>query len=163
MKQGYPVFIEIPQGTRNNKYERDPKTGLLVLDFIFENFVWPFNYGEILNTKGGDGDALDAVVFSSQPLQMGSIAFCVPFGFVKMLDRGARDDKILMVPEVDPLSQVYKELDDFSQSQRHDLEDLYKEIARQKQKKIEVLSFENKQAVLDLIEQSFNHLSEDKT
>ena len=55
MEDKYKVIIEIPQGTVNNKYEYDEKSGEFKLDFVFsakggsasggKNVVWPFNYG----------------------------------------------------------------------------------------------------------------------
>jgi len=54
------VFIEISKGT-NIKYEYED--GKLQVDrFLNVPFAYPFNYGYIPDTLGGDGDALDAVV-----------------------------------------------------------------------------------------------------
>lgn len=155
MQAHFDVLIEIPKGTKNNKFERDPKTGQIVLDFVFENLVWPFNYGEIINTKGGDGDALDAIVFSSEPLEQGSVVVCAPFGVMLSLDRGEQDDKILMVPIADDLSKKLQDMGDFSLSRQKELIDLYQNIAVQKKKTIEILGFKNKQLALGLIENSF--------
>ena len=58
----YKVFIEIPIGS-SVKYEVDETTGELKVDrFLYNSFAYPFNYGYIKDTKGGDGDPMDAVV-----------------------------------------------------------------------------------------------------
>ena len=155
MESNYPVFIEISQGTKNNKYERDPKTGELVLDFVFKNLIWPFNYGEIPNTLGGDGDRLDAIVFSSVPLAQGETVLCTPFGVMRSLDRGEVDDKLLMVPTGDLLFQKYHDIGDFTESERQKLRELYAEIAKQKRKTIVITDFQDKQAAIVLIESAF--------
>ena len=60
MKESFKVIIEIPKGTVNNKYEYDEKSGEFKLDFVFENFVWPFNYGFLPVSRGGVGETIDA-------------------------------------------------------------------------------------------------------
>lgn len=152
--KNFDVFIEIPQGTKNNKFERDTKSGKLVLDFVFENLVWPFNYGEIVGTKGGDGDSLDAIVFSTSPLQQGAVVRCVPFGVLLTVDRGEVDDKVLLVPAYDALTNLYRDIQDFSEQERKIITDLYQEIARQKKKTIEIKGFKNKQTALQEIKKS---------
>lgn len=154
MEQSYKVFIEIPKETKNNKYERKPGTNEVALDFVFENLTWPFNYGEIENTKGGDGDALDALVFSSAPLKQALVAECVPFGVMLSLDRGEVDDKIMMVPADDDLINRYRDISDISKQMKQELTDFYMEIARQKKKVIEVLGFRDKKSAIELIKNS---------
>lgn len=154
MHEVFNVLIEVPKGTVNNKYERDPKTGKIVLDFVFENLVWPFNYGEISGTKGGDDDCLDAMVFSDQPLLLGETVKCKPFGVILMLDRGVADDKILMVPENNPIALKYRDITDFSGQERKEMENLYAEIARQKKKVIETKGYEGKNYSINLIKNS---------
>lgn len=150
----FKVLIEVPQGTVNNKYEYDHKTGKMVLDFVFTNLVWPFNYGEVVGTLGGDGDALDAIVFSTEPLEQSSLAECRPFGVLLMLDRGEIDDKIFFVPANDRLVERYRNIEDFTEQQRQDLAKFYAEIARQKNKIIEIKGYKDKKFALDMIKSS---------
>ncbi|MDR3502486.1 MAG: inorganic diphosphatase [Legionella sp.] len=150
----FPVLIEIPQGTVNNKYEYDHKTEKLVLDFVFKNLVWPFNYGEIVGTFGGDGDALDAIVFSSHPLAQSGVVECLPFGIIKMLDRGEVDDKLMMIPAGDKLAGKYQDIESFSREEREAIKNFYAEVARQKQKTIQVMSFQNRKFALNEIKRS---------
>ena len=68
------IVIEIPGGSRN-KYELDPETGHIFLDrMLFTATRYPADYGFIEGTLGGDGDALDALVFVSEP------TLCLPKG-----------------------------------------------------------------------------------
>ena len=150
----FPVLIEIPKGNKNNKYEYDRKTETMVLDFVFENLTWDYNYGEIVGTQGGDGDALDAIVYSSEPLKQAAVVDCVPFGVMLVLDRGEVDDKVLMVPARDPLAEKYKDIGDFSAEERQRLIKFQKELARQKKKVMEVKEFRNKKTAIKTIEKS---------
>ncbi len=150
----FNVLIEIPKDTVNEKYEFDHKTGKMVLDFVFENLVWPFNYGEVVGTLGGDGDALDAMVFSTQPFKQSAVVQCTPFGIARVIDRGEVDDKLLMVPINDPLAEKYKDISDFTETERENIVNFYNEVARQKKKIMEVNSFEDKAQALQEIKNS---------
>ena len=87
--------IEISQGSKN-KYEVD-ENGLLWLD-RFTNMQYPCNYGFIPNTIGGDGDALDVLVISSNPIEAGTLIKLRIIGMLTMEDEGGMDEKILCVP-----------------------------------------------------------------
>ncbi|HUR19557.1 MAG TPA: inorganic diphosphatase, partial [Vicinamibacterales bacterium] len=64
----FPVVIEIPKGSKN-KYELDKETGLLRLDRVLYSAVhYPADYGFIPRTYCDDGDPLDALVLSQEPV-----------------------------------------------------------------------------------------------
>ena len=64
----FPVIIEIPKGS-SNKYELDKETGLLRLDRVLYSAVhYPADYGFIPRTYCDDGDPLDALVLSQDPV-----------------------------------------------------------------------------------------------
>ena len=70
------VQIEIGIG-QTVKYEIDHKTNKIICDrFLYGPFTYPFNYGYIVNTLGGDGDPLDAVVICKPSLQAGCFINC---------------------------------------------------------------------------------------
>jgi inorganic pyrophosphatase len=150
----FNVLIEIPKGTKNNKYEYDHKTGKMVLDFVFENLTYPYNYGEAVGTMGGDGDALDVLVFSEKPLEQSMVVKCAPFGIMKMLDRGEVDDKLLAVPLGDSYAEKYKDITDFSEEERKQVREFNQEIARQKKKHTKILGFFGKEEALEEIKKS---------
>ena len=96
------VFVEIPRGSRN-KYEFDPSVGAIVLDrMLFTSMVYPADYGYIERTLGGDGDALDALVFVGEPTFPGCRIHARPIGLFRMADEKGPDEKILCVPLRDP-------------------------------------------------------------
>ncbi len=110
----FDVLIEIPLNG-SVKYELDEKAGKLRADrFLHTAMVYPFNYGSIENTKGKDGDPLDGVIFSSNPVVPGVLMKCHPIGLLEMEDEGGIDTKIIMVPDkkIDPLYGVWTSIED---------------------------------------------------
>ena len=68
IETAFPVVIEIPKGSKN-KYELDKNTGLLRLDRVLYSAVYyPADYGFIPRTYCDDGDPLDALVLSQEPV-----------------------------------------------------------------------------------------------
>lgn len=110
----FDVLIEIPAGG-SVKYEIDEETGKLRVDrFLHTAMHYPFNYGSILGTKGGDGDPLDACVFTSQPITPGVLIKCHAIGLLQMDDEAGEDTKILAVPaeKIDPVFGKFTSIND---------------------------------------------------
>ena len=102
--------IEIPQGSKN-KYELDKYSGALKLDrILYTSTHYPHNYGFIPKTLADDGDALDVLVISSEPIVPLALVECRPIGMLEMLDGGQRDAKILAVAVNDPTYQNIKDV-----------------------------------------------------
>ena len=98
------VVIEIPLGTIGAKYEFDDESGFFILDRMRKApMCYPCAYGFIPNTKGGDGDALDALVLCSVTLPMGVVASARPMGMLITEDESGRDEKILVAVDGDPM------------------------------------------------------------
>jgi inorganic pyrophosphatase len=110
----FKAFVEIPIGS-GVKYEVDENTGDLKVDrFLFTAFRYPFNYGYIKGTLGGDGDALDVVILSSESVVPGVVMLCHAIGVLETEDENGIDAKIIAVPmsNIDPINGVYQSLKD---------------------------------------------------
>jgi inorganic pyrophosphatase len=60
------VIIETPQGSRN-KFDYDPELGLFKLGGVLPaGAVFPFDFGFVPSTTGGDGDPLDVLVLMDE-------------------------------------------------------------------------------------------------
>jgi inorganic pyrophosphatase len=119
------VFVEIPTGTRN-KYEVDRESGQIFLDrMLFTSMHYPADYGFIEGTLGEDGDALDALVFVSEPTFPGCRIRARPVGLFRMWDEKGRDEKILCVPFRDPGWSDVEELDDLRPTLRNEIEHFF--------------------------------------
>ena len=98
----FPVVIEIPKGSKN-KYELDKETGLLRLDRVLHSAVYyPADYGFSPRTFCDDGDPLDALVLSQEPVYPLTIVEARAIGVMRMRDEKGIDDKIVAVSVRDP-------------------------------------------------------------
>lgn len=95
------VVIEIPTGS-NHKIEWDREHACFMLYRVEPiAFAKPCNYGFIPQTIDEDGDELDALVITDQPLTTGIWLKTRVLGVMKFVDGGEVDDKIIVVPEDD--------------------------------------------------------------
>ena len=95
------VVIEIPQGS-NQKIEWNRKLAVFQLDRVEPAiFAKPTNYGFIPQTLDEDGDELDALIITEQPLSTGIFLEAKVIGVMKFVDDGEVDDKIVVVPADD--------------------------------------------------------------
>ena len=103
----FPVVIEIPKGSKN-KYELDKETGLLRLDRVLYSAVYyPADYGFIPRTYCDDGDPLDVLVLSQEPVFPLTIVESRAVGVMRMRDEKGIDDKIVAVSVHDPAFSQY--------------------------------------------------------
>ena len=107
VEAAFPVIIEVPKGS-TNKYELDKETGLLRLDRVLYSAVYyPADYGFIPRTYCDDGDPLDALVLSEEPVHPLTIVEARAIGVMRMRDEKGIDDKILAVSVRDPAYSHY--------------------------------------------------------
>ncbi len=90
------VFIENEAGsaTKNSYDER-------TLEFISSATVsrpYPYPYGFVLDTRSGDGDAVDCFVITRKILRSGDVVNCVPMHLLEQIEDGEVDHKVLCVP-----------------------------------------------------------------
>ncbi len=125
------VVVEIPGGSRN-KYELDPETGHIFLDrMLFTATRYPADYGFIEGTLGGDGDALDALVFVGEATFPGCRILARPVGVFMMRDEKGPDEKVLCVPLRDPSWSHVQDLSDLQPTLLAEIEhffDVYKDL-----------------------------------
>ena len=122
----FEVIIEITKGSKN-KYEYDHETGLLRLDrILYTSTHYPQNYGFIPNTYASDGDPLDVLVICSEAILPLSVVTCKPVGVLKMLDRGAKDYKIVAVPLNDPYFNCYNDISEFPSHLSEEIKHFFK-------------------------------------
>jgi inorganic pyrophosphatase len=129
----FNVIIEVPTGS-NNKYEYNAEQDIFELDrVLFSSVHYPGCYGFIPQTLGGDGDPLDVVVLTGEPMITGSVLSVRPVGFLKMTDDKGQDEKILAVPVNDPRFNERRKLSDIRQHVLLEIEHffrIYKELEK---------------------------------
>lgn len=114
------MVVEIPQGS-STKFEIDKSNGHVVVDRIVSMPVaYPANYGAVPSTLADDGDNLDALVFTREPLPPGVMIKVRVVGVLPMVDGGEQDDKLIAVPasSVDPTYDAIQDIDDLPRMER---------------------------------------------
>ncbi|NKW09033.1 inorganic diphosphatase [Ochrobactrum tritici] len=158
--------IEIPQGSFT-KYEIDDKTGHIVVDrYQSMPVIYPANYGSITSTLAGDGDPLDALIYTREPIVPGAIIKVRPIGVLKMIDGGDQDDKIVAVPttDIDPTYDNIKEITDLPKIEQQRLEAffrVYKQLPEGR-KVVELGGFDNAEAARNEIAKAIKAFAEKK-
>ena len=147
----FNVLVETPKGSAH-KYEYSEKLDAIVLDFIYTGgFCFPYNYGFIPETLGGDGDNLDAFVLTANPILPGVIVPCRAIGIIELLDRGEEDNKIICVPVTDRDYKSCENLSELSFDYKTIFENFFKEVVVQKNKIIEIKGFFDKARAIEAI------------
>ena len=125
------AVVEITKGSKM-KYELDKETGLLVLDrILYTSTHYPANYGLIPRTLAGDGDPMDVLILSSEPLLPLSLVRCYPIGVIVMNDNGSTDEKIIAIPFSDHTYNDYKSMRDLPSHRFEEMQHffrVYKEL-----------------------------------
>jgi inorganic pyrophosphatase len=112
------VVIEIPKGS-NVKYEYREESGMMEVDrILFTAMTYPFNYGFVPGTMGGDNDPLDIVVLSSASFSTNTLVKARPIGVLLTKDEEGIDSKVIAVPieKVDPEFANVKDIKDLPES-----------------------------------------------
>jgi inorganic pyrophosphatase len=108
------AVIEIEEGSKN-KYEYDGNLGVFMYDRCLTSaMVYPASYGFIPNTLCDDGDPLDILVVSPEPIKRATVLDAKVLGVLDMEDEGAKDYKIIAVPNF--YTRKYTKLSDIEDS-----------------------------------------------
>ncbi len=95
------VVIEIPMGSAH-KVEYDRKKKIMVLDRVEPAiFAKPVNYGFIPATLDDDGDELDVLFITDEPMPVGVAAQAKVLGVLEFEDDNEMDHKVICVPADD--------------------------------------------------------------
>ncbi|MDG6927804.1 MAG: inorganic diphosphatase [Nitrososphaerota archaeon] len=151
------VFIEIPKGS-NIKIEYDEKLKALKVDrILFTATFYPFNYGFIPGTLGEDGDPLDCIVITFDPLPHGVYIRSIPIGALVTQDENGMDRKVIAVPHpsIDPKFENVRDLKDLPPGVKEQIEHFfmhYKELERGKW--VKVTGYESAEKAREAIRQA---------
>lgn len=132
------VIVEIPKNS-NNKYEIDKDTGLIKLDRAnYSSASYPFDYGFVPQTLWDDGDALDVVLLTTYPLNVGVLVNARPVGILHMIDSGEADDKVIAVPIDDKRWDDVRDITDVNKHTLKEITHFFETYKQLKGKPVEV-------------------------
>lgn len=141
----FNVIIEIPRGSLN-KYEIDKETGMIALDRVSHTAQhFPFDYGFAPKTLWDDGDALDVIVLTTEPLFPGVLVKVRPVGLMNMVDSGDADDKVIAVPVDDPRWAQVEDIGDVNQHTLKTIQHFYENYKKLQDKEVVVPGFKGKE------------------
>lgn len=150
------TIIEIPRGS-NNKYEIDKETGLIALDRAnYSSAPYPFDYGFMPRTLWEDNDALDVLVLTTYPLEVGVLVRMRPVALLEMTDSGESDNKIIGIPVDDRRWEDVTDLDDLNQ---HNLKEYahffetYKAL-KEKDAQVDIHGYKGREEAVKAIEKA---------
>jgi len=110
--EGINMIVEVVSGSRD-KYEYNREWQVFALDRVLHSsVVFPVEYGFVPQTWAEDGDALDVMVISYEPLEVGCLVKVKPIALLVMDDEAGEDHKVLGVPVNDPRFAGYTDVKD---------------------------------------------------
>ena len=158
-KEKINVLIETPKGS-SYKYDFDPGLNIFQLNKIMPlGMMFPFDFGFIPGTKGGDGDPLDVLVLMDQALIQGSLLCCRPLALLEASQkerdgREERNDRIIATSE---FSTKYVDEKNFiagHQEILHQIETFFKEYNNLAGKVFQPIHWHNGEKVFETIKNS---------
>jgi inorganic pyrophosphatase len=133
----FPVFIEIPMGSKV-KYELDKPTGLLRVDRVLYSAVhYPANYGFVPRTYCDDDDPLDVLVLGEE-VAPGVLVRAHAIGVMRMRDDKGIDDKIIAVHVDDPSYAAYHSIQELAPHRLRELQRFFMDYKTLEGKTVEV-------------------------
>ena len=124
------MIIEVTTGSRD-KYEYNKDWEAFVLDRIIpSSVVFPVEYGFVPRTWYDDGDPLDIMVLSFEPLQVGSIVKVRVIGALIIEDEAGLDAKILSVLVNDARFEGYHDIEDVHRHKLKEIQEFFETYKR---------------------------------
>jgi inorganic pyrophosphatase len=121
------VVVEANAGSRN-KLKYEPASGTLELHHVLPlGTSFPYDFGFLPSTVGGDGDPLDAIVFADEPVPPGTVVACRLVGVIEA-EQGKpggprnRNDRFLAVARLSHVYRDWHNLGDIPQKALDELE-----------------------------------------
>ncbi len=138
------VVIETPKYSRN-KYAYDPDERIFALSKVLPaGMAFPYDFGFVPSTRGGDGDPLDVLVLMDEPAFPGCKLSCRAIGVIQG-EQGKgketeRNDRVVAV-EIGNHSYAHvKRLDDLGKHFEREIEEFFVNYHRLSDKDYRILA-----------------------
>lgn len=124
------MVVEVVGGSRD-KYEYNVRWGHFVLDRIIpSSVVFPVEYGFVPQTWFDDGDPLDIMALSYEPLEVGCIVRVRVIGALIIEDENGIDPKILSVLVNDARFDGYNDISDVHPHKLREIQEFFETYKR---------------------------------
>ncbi len=124
------MVVEVIMGSRD-KYEYNLQWENFVLDRIIpSSVVFPVDYGFVPQTWFDDGDPLDIMVLSYEPLEVGCLVKVRIIGALVIEDEEGEDPKMLSVLVNDARFEGYKDISDVHPHKLKEIQEFFETYKR---------------------------------
>jgi inorganic pyrophosphatase len=149
------VVIETPKGSRN-KFKYDEKRGLFKLSGVLPvGAVYPFDFGFIPSTLGGDGDPLDVLILMDEPAFPGCLIPARLIGVIEadQTEEGetSRNDRLIAVAVDSRIHNDIQELDDLNEALVNEIEHFFISFNQAKGKQFEPIGRFGPERAMDVV------------
>jgi inorganic pyrophosphatase len=136
------AIIETPRGSRN-KFNYDPETNLFALAGLLpEGMMFPFDFGFIPSTLGGDGDPLDIMVLMDAAAHPGCLLDVRVIGIISAAQteggKTEKNDRLLGVAVHSYQHEDLHSIDDVSKTLLSQVEEFFVSYNKQRDKKFKI-------------------------
>ena len=123
------VIIETPKGSRN-KYAYDPEEKIFELTKVLPaGMAFPYDFGFVPSTLGGDGDPLDVLVLMDEPAFPGCKLTCRIVGIIEGEESGKktkeRNDRVIAIENANHSYAHVKHVDELGKEFERELEEFF--------------------------------------
>jgi inorganic pyrophosphatase len=155
----FNAVVETPRGDRT-KFAYDPETHLFRAKKLLPlGLAFPFPFGFLPSTKGGDGDPLDVLLITDADLPIGTLVRIRLIGVIEAeqgVDQGhmARNDRLLGVPMLEHQDRPPEALSDIPDSELSEIETFFAAYQKANGKLFVVLRRSDAKAAKQLVEKA---------
>jgi inorganic pyrophosphatase len=152
------VIIETPKGSRN-KYAYDPEERIFELTKVLPaGMEFPYDFGFVPSTIGGDGDPLDVLVLMDEPAFTGCKLTCRVIGVIEgeqgKKKKVERNDRVVAVEQGNHSYAHIKHIDDLGKHFERELEEFFVNHHKLGGKQFHIIALKGPTAARRLIKQA---------
>jgi inorganic pyrophosphatase len=152
------VIIETPKGSRN-KYAFDPEERIFALKKVLPaGMAFPYDFGFVPSTMGGDGDPLDVLVLMDEPAFPGCKLTCRIIGVIEG-EQGnekqtERNDRVVAIEEENHSYAHVKRIADLGKRFEKELEEFFVNYHRLSGEQYRILALKGPTAARRCVKQA---------
>jgi inorganic pyrophosphatase len=151
------AIVDTPQGSAN-KFKYDEESGLFKLSGVMPaGAVFPFEFGFIPSTKGGDGDPLDLLILLDAPTFVGCVVQARLIGVIlaTQTEQGKpeRNDRLIAIASESRRHEGVRELRDLSKPLLREIEHFFISYNELKGKKFKPLGRHGASRAVSLVKE----------
>ena len=152
------VIIETPKGSRN-KYAFDPEERIFELRKVLPaGMAFPYDFGFVPSTLGGDGDPLDVLVLMDEPAFPGCKLTCRLVGVIEGEQGDKKDhernDRIVAVECGNHSFSHVRRVDDLGKPFEREIEEFFVNFHRLTGKEYRILALKGPSAASRCVKQA---------